>query len=113
MWTRPWPATAASRGPRPAPRRAGRMSAVATARGPLCVRAGCPGAGGGRYLSGRQTAVDTSMATIQPGHLCWIPTVRTVVVREAADGHSADGSGLLQLPLLLLKAGPAGGLAAA
>jgi hypothetical protein len=31
-----------------------------------------------------------------------------VVVLEAADGQSADGSGSLQLPLLFLKAGPAG-----
>jgi hypothetical protein len=28
---------------------------------------------------------------------------------EAADGQSADRSGSLQLPLLFLKAGPAGG----
>jgi hypothetical protein len=35
--------------------------------------------------------------------------VRRAVVPQAADGQSGDGSGSLQLPLLLLKAGPAGG----
>jgi hypothetical protein len=48
-------------------------------------------------------AIDTSPATY------WTPAVRTAVVAEAADGQSADGSGSLQLPLLFLKAGLAGG----
>jgi hypothetical protein len=49
----------------------------------------------------------------QHGHVCRTPAVRRAVARaavpEAADGQSADRSGSLQLPPLLLKAGPAGG----
>ena len=44
-----------------------------------------------------------------PGHVRRTPAVRRAVVPEAADGQSADGPGSLQLPLLFLKAGPAGG----
>jgi hypothetical protein len=45
----------------------------------------------------------------QRGHVCWTQPVRTALVPEAADGQSADRSGSLQVPLLFLKAGPAGG----
>ena len=61
------------------------------------------------HRPGSQSAADTGMAATP----AWprVPdSSRSVwVVPEAADGQSADGSGSLQLPLLLLKAGPAGG----
>jgi hypothetical protein len=46
----------------------------------------------------------------RPGHACRTPAVRTVVVPEAADGQSAHHPGSVQLPLLCLRASPAGGL---
>jgi hypothetical protein len=57
-----------------------------------------------------QTAADTIWPPTQPGPVCRTPAVRRAIVPEAADGQSADRSGSLQLPLLFLKAGPAGGL---
>jgi len=67
-----------------------------------------------RYAAGHrsepQTAADTRDGyQHQPGHRRRTPAIRGVVVREAADGQSADRSGSLQLPLPFLKAGPAGG----
>jgi hypothetical protein len=79
-------------------------------KAPTRVRAGGRRAGGGRTTV---RAADRRRRQHghqhQPGHLCRTPAVRTAVVPEAADGQSADGSGSLQLPLLFLKAGPAGG----
>ena len=54
------------------------------------------------HSSGPEIAADTAWPRVPD-----ISPVRTAVVPEAADGQSADGSGSLQLPLLLLKAGPA------
>jgi hypothetical protein len=53
---------------------------------------------------GRVSGPDTSLATgHQPDHVCRTPSVRTVVVPEAADGQSADGFGSLQLALLFSR----------
>jgi hypothetical protein len=71
-----------------------------------------------RYAAGHpsepQTAADTRDGyQHQPGHRRRTPAVRGVVVREAADGQSADGAGSLQLPLLssrpALRAAACGG----
>jgi hypothetical protein len=58
---------------------------VATARGPLCVRAGYACAEGSRYLSGRQIAVDTSVAT-DPARPCMPDT-------NCPDGGRSGSSG--------------------
>jgi hypothetical protein len=58
-----------------------------------------------RYAAGHrsepQTAADTRDGyQHQPGHRRRTPAIRGVVVREAANGQSADRSDSLQLPLL-------------
>jgi hypothetical protein len=103
VWTRLWPAVAAVPDSCPA------------ARHTSChVRGGCrkdhpcprwwPACGRRPDTGPGQRSPQTPAC--QPGRT---PAVRTAVVPEAADGQSADRSGSLQLPLLFLKAGPAGG----
>jgi hypothetical protein len=71
---------------------------------------------GGRWANVGRTSVRSVRSPRTPachrrqrGHVCRTQPVRTVVIPEAADGQSADRAGSLQLPLLLLKAGPAAG----
>ena len=57
-----------------------------------------------KIAAGTTMDSDTSLA-MYAGH----QPSRRAIVAEAADGQSADRSDSLQLPLLFLKSGPAGG----
>jgi hypothetical protein len=112
----PWPAaaavlsTASGRAPHelPCPRW--------LPHGPPRVRAGGWTPAVGRTLrlepqaAGTSLAADISLADACRTPSVWTPSVRTAVVPEAADGQTAAPPELIQLPLRLLKAGPAGGL---
>ena len=100
VWTGLWPAVAAVPDPSPAARHTVAMSAVAAARTTPCPRwwPAC-----GRRPDIRPGHRSPDRRRRRPGHACRTPAVRTAVVPEAADGQSADRSGSLQVPLLVLK----------